>query len=52
METGYEFYLEMVMFPQEIVMAAWLIIKGFNQAAVKELDETHESLIQFSLSSR
>ncbi len=51
METGYEFYLEMVMFPQEIVMAAWLIIKGFNQNAIKNLDEAHESLIQVSLSS-
>jgi hypothetical protein len=41
MDTGYEFYLEMVMFPQEIVMAAWLVIKGFNQDAVKKLDEAH-----------
>jgi hypothetical protein len=41
MDSGYEFYLEMVMFPQEIVMAAWLVIKGFNQDAVKKLDEAH-----------
>ena len=30
MDTGYGFYLEMVLFPQEIVMAVWLIVKGFN----------------------
>jgi hypothetical protein len=41
MDNGYGFYLEMVMFPQEIVMAAWLVIKGFNRDAVKKLDEAH-----------
>jgi hypothetical protein len=41
MDNGIGFYLEMVMFPQEIVMAAWLVIKGFNQDAVKKLDEVH-----------
>lgn len=37
MDTGYGFYLQMVLAPQEIVMGIWLIIKGFNQAALKEL---------------
>jgi len=27
--------------PQEIVMGLWLVIKGFNQDAVKKLDEAH-----------
>ena len=33
-ETGYGFYLEMVLAPQEIVMAVWLIVKGFNPSAI------------------
>ncbi len=37
MNTGFEFYLEMVMFPQEIAMAAWLIIKGFKPSAIASL---------------
>ncbi len=37
MDTGYGFYLQMVLAPQELVMGAWLVIKGFNQAALKEL---------------
>jgi hypothetical protein len=41
MDTGYGFYLEMVMLPQEIVMGLWLVIKGFNQDAIKKLDEAH-----------
>jgi hypothetical protein len=40
-DTGYGLYLEMVLFPQEMVMGVWLIIKGFNQDAVKKLDEVH-----------
>jgi len=36
-ETGYEFYLEMVLAPQEIVMAVWLIVKGFNPSAIAAL---------------
>jgi hypothetical protein len=40
-DTGYGLYLEMVLFPQEMVMGVWLIIKGFNQDAVKKLDEAH-----------
>jgi hypothetical protein len=37
MDPGYKFYLEMVMFPQEPVMAAWLIVKGFNPSAIAAL---------------
>jgi hypothetical protein len=42
LDTGYGFYLQMVLAPQEIVMGLWLVIKGFNVDAVKELDEAHE----------
>ena len=41
LDTGYGFYLQMVLAPQEIVMGLWLVIKGFNQDAVKKLDEAH-----------
>jgi len=34
MDPGIGFYLEMVMFPQELVMAVWMIVKGFNPTAV------------------
>jgi Domain of unknown function (DUF4386) len=37
MDTSYGFYLEMVMFPQEIAMAVWLIVKGFNRSAIAAL---------------
>jgi hypothetical protein len=37
MDTGYEFYLEMVLAPQEMVMAVWLIVKGFNPSAIAAL---------------
>ncbi len=37
MENGYGFYLEMVMLPQEILMAVWLIVKGFNPKAISAL---------------
>jgi hypothetical protein len=37
MDTGYGFYLEMVMFPQELVMAVWLIVKGFSPSALAAL---------------
>ena len=38
-DTGYEFYMEMVLAPQELVMGAWLVIRGFNLDAVRKLDE-------------
>jgi len=37
MDTGYGFYLQMVLAPQEIVMAVWLIVKGFNPSAIAVL---------------
>ena len=36
-ETGFGFYLEMVMFPQELAMAVWLIARGFNPSALASL---------------
>ena len=42
LDTGYGFYLQMVLALQGIVMGLWLIIKGFNQDAVKKLDEARE----------
>jgi len=37
MDTGYGLYMEMVIAPQEIVMAVWLIVKGFNPSAIAAL---------------
>ena len=37
MDTGIGFYLEMVLAPQEMIMAAWLIVKGFNPSAIAAL---------------
>ena len=37
MDTGYGFYLQMVLAPQEIVMAVWLIVKGFNPQTIDAL---------------
>ena len=37
MDPGIGFYLEMVIAPQEIVMAVWLIAKGFNRSAIAAL---------------
>lgn len=37
LDTSIGFYLEMVMFPQELVMAVWLIVKGFNPSAIAAL---------------
>jgi len=34
MDSGIGFYLEMVLAPQEIVMALWLIVKGFDPTAI------------------
>jgi len=36
-DISYGFYLEMVLAPQEIVMAVWLIVKGFNLKAIAAL---------------
>ena len=41
MDNGIGFYLQMVLAPQELVMGAWLVIKGFNLDAVRKLDEAH-----------
>lgn len=37
MDNGIGFYLQMVLAPQELVMGAWLVIKGFNQSALEKL---------------
>jgi Domain of unknown function (DUF4386) len=37
MDSGIGFYLEMVIAPQEIAMAVWLIVKGFNSKAIAAL---------------
>jgi len=37
MDNGIGFYLQMLLAMQEMVMALWLIIKGFNREAVKKL---------------
>lgn len=42
MDSGIGFYLEMVLMPQEMVMAVWLIVKGFNQSAVAALSAKTE----------
>lgn len=41
LDNGIGFYLQMVLAPQEIVMGLWLVLKGFNQTAVKELIQRH-----------
>ncbi len=37
MDNGIGFYLQMVLAPQELVMALWLIIKGFDRKAINKL---------------
>jgi hypothetical protein len=41
LDTGYGFYLQMLLAPQEIVMGLWLVIAGFNKDAARKLDEAH-----------
>lgn len=42
MDNGIGFYLQMLLGPQEIVMAVWLIVKGFNPVAVATLSAKTE----------
>ena len=42
MDTGYGLYLQMVLAPQEMVMAVWLIVKGFNPSAIAALSAKTE----------
>ncbi len=42
LDSGIGFYLEMVLAPQEIVMAVWLIVKGFNRSAIAALSAKTE----------
>jgi Domain of unknown function (DUF4386) len=42
MDPGIGFYLEMVIAPQEIVMAVWLIVRGFNPSAIAALSAKTE----------
>lgn len=37
MDNGIGFYLQMLLAPQEMVMAIWLIVKGFNPSAIASL---------------
>jgi hypothetical protein len=42
-DTGIGFYLDIAgMFPQELVMAVWLIVKGFNSSAIAALSAKTE----------
>jgi hypothetical protein len=41
-DNGIAFYLEMVMFPQELIMGVWLIVKGFNPSAIAALSAKTE----------
>ncbi len=40
-DSGMGMYFEIPLGIQELAMGAWLVIKGFNQAAVKKLDGAH-----------
>ena len=37
MDNGIGFYLQMVIAPQELVMGAWLVVRGFTPAAIAAL---------------
>jgi hypothetical protein len=41
-DTGYGLYMQMVLAPQEMVMAVWLIVKGFNPSAIAALSAKTE----------
>lgn len=41
-DSGFGMFLEVPLAIQELVMGAWLIIKGFDHGAVKKLDEAHQ----------
>jgi len=41
--TGYDFYLKLVLVPQEMAMGIWLIVKGFNPSAIAALFAITES---------
>jgi hypothetical protein len=34
-DNGFGLYLQMILAPQEMVMALWLIIKGFNRNSIE-----------------
>jgi hypothetical protein len=40
-DSGMGMYFEIPLGIQELVMGAWLVIKGFNQVAIKKLDGAH-----------
>jgi len=42
MDNGIGLYLELVVAPQEILMAVWLIAKGFNRLALERLSAEQE----------
>ncbi len=44
LDTGFGFYLQMPLAVQEMVMALWLIIKGFNHLAINKLITNNESI--------
>jgi hypothetical protein len=48
LDSGYGLYLQMVLAPQEMVMAVWLIVKGFNPAAIAALFAKTEQRIDFT----
>jgi len=46
-DSGIGFYLQMILAPQEVVMALWLMIKGFNPSSLELLvRKAHDPLFQ------